>query len=342
MGERTRVFGSRLGLFVAAVATAASFVTSALSEAIGDRDWKLSGLEWPQDLALPILLVLVGTWLLTRRGERSAALSPEPRARFFLPPDSSFERSGLRWFISLRRTTSISLQRRQFCLVRFREGLSSCRYPGRMVLPFAMTPEDVWASAASRFFCAYKPQPGDVVVDAGAGMGENAIIFGALVGDTGRVVSVEAHPASFSRLESFCRLNRLRNVTCIQAALLDRHGTAYITDEKHWIANTVVAGAGTLPVPAVTLDALLDRLRLTEIDFLKMNIEGAELRALEGFRQGLLRTRNVAVACHDRRADRGESTAFRTKDDVWSLLEVFGFDVQNPGAGDYLYGTRPT
>jgi hypothetical protein len=52
------------------------------------------------------------------------------------------------------------------------------------------------------------------------------------------------------------------------------------------------------------LDALLSRLGIERVDFLKMNIEGAELKALEGFRHGLARTLNLAVACHDGRAER--------------------------------------
>jgi Methyltransferase FkbM domain len=93
---------------------------------------------------------------------------------------------------------------------------------------------------------------------------------------------------------------------------------------------------------------LLGRLRVGRVDFLKMNIEGAELRALEGFAKGLPRTRNLAVACHDRRAEDGESDTFRTRDGVMSLLESKGFELldvprgRDPWEQDWVYARVPS
>ena len=41
------------------------------------------------------------------------------------------------------------------------------------------------------------PQPGDIVLDVGAGTGTEALPLSQLVGDKGKVVSIEAHPATF-------------------------------------------------------------------------------------------------------------------------------------------------
>ena len=267
--------------------------------------------------------------------------------RFHLPPDSLLERRGLRWFVSLRRTVSISLRRRQLCLVRYRGGESSCRYPGGMVIPFTMprTPEQLEEETARTFFRSYRPCPGDVVVEAGAGIGTEVLVLARLVGARGRVVSVEAHPRSFARLESLCRLNRLRNVTCVHAALVDAPGTVTITDEEQAVKNTVLGSSGSIDVPAETLDRLLSHLGIEHVDFLKMNIEGAELLALQGFGDGLQRTRHIAVACHDRRAEKGESASFRTKEPVRSLLQAHAFHVEDgpaddlPWLEDYLFAT---
>jgi FkbM family methyltransferase len=254
-----------------------------------------------------------------------------------LPSDRVLNRRGLRWFVSLRRTLMMSLAQRRLCIVRRRQGIESLRYSNGMILPLSRlrTPERV-DEEAEIFLRAYRPKPGDVIVDAGAGFGDELLVFAWLVGRKGHVIEIEAHPASFERLFTLCRLNHLRQVTCVQAALLDAPGTVYITDLPQTFANSVVTGDGTLPVPAVTLDDLLGRLEVPWVDFLKMNIEGAELRALRGFGTGLRRTRHLAIACHDFRADEGESDVFRTRDAVTSLLQSHGFEIL-----DVLRGTDP-
>ena len=43
----------------------------------------------------------------------------------------------------------------------------------------------------------YCPRPGDTVLDIGAGIGIDAMALSGLVGDTGRIYSLEAHPWTF-------------------------------------------------------------------------------------------------------------------------------------------------
>jgi FkbM family methyltransferase len=349
VGDHPLPVERKRGLFFALLAGIGSVAASSLAvEVLTDRDWTLSGLEWPETFLLAGVVVSVFAWVFVPAARRplfgGSPRAEGARTRFHLPPDSALEHAGLRWFVSVRRTVSISLRRRELCLARYRDGIASCRYGNGMVLPFSMprTPEQLEEHAAT-FFRAYRPRAEDVIVDAGAGIGDEVLVFARLVGRRGRVISIEAHPASFERLAALCRLNRLKNVTCIHAALLDASGTAQITDQKQAIKNSVVTPEGTIPVPAQTLDRLLTELGVRDVDFLKLNIEGAELRALLGFTHGLRRTRHLAVACHDRRAESGESDVYRTKKAVRALLESHGLSVrdgatdQNPWDRDYLY-----
>jgi FkbM family methyltransferase len=241
----------------------------------------------------------------------------------------------------------MSLSRRELCLVRRREGVLTCRYLGGAVLPLSMGSAERLEAESATFFRAYRPRDGDVVVDAGAGAGIDALVLARLVGSRGRVVAIEAHPGSFAQLELLLRVNQLKNVDCVHVALLDAPGTVVISDEKRPIENSVVSGDGTIPVAADTLDRVLARLGVERVDFLKMNIEGAELKALGGFSAGLASTVHVAVGCHDFVADRDPSREmFRTKGAVRSLLETAGFEVgDGPADGtpwdrDYLYAER--
>jgi Methyltransferase FkbM domain len=96
----------------------------------------------------------------------------------------------------------------------------------------------------------------------------------------------------------------------------------------------------------LTLDDVLERLGIVEVDLLKMNIEGAELAALRGFSR-LASVRHVVIACHDYRATQGRgSDAMRTNAAVRTLIEGAGFEIfsrdndPRPWVRDYVYGTR--
>jgi len=207
-------------------------------------------------------------------------------------------------------------------------------------------PDVVEAQTADVFFYDYEPRRGDVVVDAGAGVGSELRVLAGLVGPTGRVVAVEAHPNTFARLEELRSVNHLANVTTVHAALMDSVGVVEITTRERSETNTVVEReASSVRVPAVTLDELLERLGVDRVDFLKMNIEGAEVNALKGFSRGLATTSHIAVACHDFRVAEGASESMRTKAGVFELLERAGLHVRRrsdsrPWIADYLYARR--
>ena len=54
---------------------------------------------------------------------------------------------------------------------------------------------DVYAADTNDYWLQhYRPQEGDVIVDVGAGRGEDTVTFSRAVGQTGRVIAIEAHP----------------------------------------------------------------------------------------------------------------------------------------------------
>jgi len=176
----------------------------------------------------------------------------------------------------------------------------------------------------------YSPREGDLVVDIGAGRGEDLISFSHRVGKTGRVLAIEADPESFAVLSRFCQLNDLGNVTTMHLALMDTAGKVYITkSSSSWMENGVTLGAGAsgIPVQAKTLDEICETEGLKNIAFLKMNIEGAERYALAGMEAAIKCVDQICVACHDFRSDRGEGEHFRTRAFVERFLRDHGFVV---------------
>jgi FkbM family methyltransferase len=183
--------------------------------------------------------------------------------------------------------------------------------------------------AKDHWFHVYGPRPGDVILDVGAGKGEDTIIFSRAVGPQGRVISIEAHPATFACLRLFCELNGLNNVTVLNAAVTDRAAPVVMGNNGNWQESSIVDGAspGAVQVTGETLDEILRRENLTRIDFLKMNIEGAEHQALKGMRRTLGTVRALCISCHDFRAEAGDGECFRTKVAVDAIIRRAGFEI---------------
>jgi FkbM family methyltransferase len=194
------------------------------------------------------------------------------------------------------------------------------------------------------WFRHYSPSPGDIVLDVGAGRGEDVLVFSEVVGPTGKVVAVEAHPETFEILKAFVRFNRLGNVHLENYAVCDTRGTLLMAHgtEEHWQCAAIVRSGGDgVPVPATRIDDLPQLASVPRVAFVKMNIEGAEVEALRGASETLVKTDRICVCCHD-----FLSMQTRTKAAVKAILTKHGFRLFSapPGAppyeSDFVYGTR--
>ncbi len=181
--------------------------------------------------------------------------------------------------------------------------------------------------AESNFFWGYRPQPGDVVLDIGAGVGEEALTFSRAVGEHGKVVCVEAHPLTYRCLEKLVAYNHLHNVIPIHMAVTERCcGTAMIENSDAYLANRVNSSRG-IPVAATTIDEIHHKLNLGRIHFLKMNIEGAERSAIRGMTETLRQTDVLCISCHDFLARKTGDDALKTKAVVKQFFQENGFHI---------------
>jgi FkbM family methyltransferase len=143
-------------------------------------------------------------------------------------------------------------------------------------------------------------RPGDVVVDAGANIGCFSVVFGRLVGPTGRVLAFEPQQPIYYALCGTLALNELWQVAAFHCALGATVGTIKLPPIRYDLpfsfgSASVGSDVGS-DVPIVTLDHLnLDRLRLLKID-----VEGHETEVLEGARETIARTRPFLSVENDR------------------------------------------
>lgn len=142
----------------------------------------------------------------------------------------------------------------------------------------------------------------DVVLDVGANVGLMTIGF-AVLAPRGRVLAVEPSPRTFPFLVRNVESAGLANVDHVQMAASDRSGTVEFVDTSWFSAGSFVKsatmasdlhGAG-VSVRAQPIDQLVDELGLDRVDFLKLDVEGHELPALQGAQATLKRFEPLSV-----------------------------------------------
>ena len=132
-------------------------------------------------------------------------------------------------------------------------------------------------------------RPGMTVIDAGAHHGLYTLLASKRVGGDGRVIAIEPSPRECERLEKHLRVNRCSNTELAPCALGEDPGDAdfYLVDGFQDWCNSLRPPAVDEPVRTVRasvrrLDDVLAELDVSKVDFIKLDVEGAELSVLHG------------------------------------------------------------
>ncbi len=131
--------------------------------------------------------------------------------------------------------------------------------------------------------------PGMTVLDIGAHHGFYTLLASRKVGIQGKVVAFEPSPRERQRLLWHLRLNRCGNVQVEGLALGSYEGktSLYVVNGRDTGCNSlrppnVAEPTGVVRVPVLPLDSYLRRHGIEQIDFVKMDVEGAEIEVLYG------------------------------------------------------------
>lgn len=213
-------------------------------------------------------------------------------------------------------------------------------HPNPFISAFLSVPEWSWKNDLRRwlafspfvpdFIQNYSPlkgyervhplRQGDVVLDAGAYPGDYTLYAARSIGPAGKVFALEPDPENRKILENHVKKSGFQNIEILPVGLWNT-STSLSLDSKG-VASSLHPQDGNTVIPVTTLDQLLPDLNLERIDVLKMDIEGAELQALEGARRALAGCRAVHVASYH--LVDGEPTASR----VERILQDSGFIVE--------------
>ena len=143
-------------------------------------------------------------------------------------------------------------------------------------------------------------QAGDVALDLGANIGYYTLLLSQLVGNRGHVFSFEPDPTNYALLSENVALNGCQNVTLVNAAVSDAPGRLPLhlsNDDNrgdHRLFGRPDEDRSSVMVEVIQLDQYLaDHQRV--VDFVKLDIQGAEGHALEGMRALIRHNRDIEL-----------------------------------------------
>ena len=161
---------------------------------------------------------------------------------------------------------------------------------------------ETWILEGYSYQDVCRAQPGDYVIDGGAYTGNTALYFESLVGEEGKVFSFEPAPQTYAQLKKNITNSGFKNIISIQEGLADTKKVCRFNVKKNRAASSI-SDEGAIEVQINTIDEFVKEQKIEHIDFIKMDIEGAELAALEGARKTITKHQPKLAICVYHMAD---------------------------------------
>ncbi len=143
-------------------------------------------------------------------------------------------------------------------------------------------------------------KPGQVVIEAGANNGTETVLLSRLVGSSGKVFAFEPVEHIYKTLQLNLSINRCENVMAEQKALGESEGELYFNVLSADFCNQGMASKydessadAKVLVQQTSIDSLLIKNNIQVVDFIKMDIQGAEIELLKGAQHTLQKSRPI-------------------------------------------------
>jgi FkbM family methyltransferase len=146
-------------------------------------------------------------------------------------------------------------------------------------------------------------EPGDTVLDLGACWGDTALYFASKVGDAGKVYSFEFIPDNIKLFRKNIDLNpHLKNrIHLVEQPVSNTSNIPlyFLDNGPGSRIEFAPFAAQTGETTSITIDDFAESQAIEKIDFIKMDIEGAELLALKGAEKTIRKYRpKLAIAIY--------------------------------------------
>jgi len=132
---------------------------------------------------------------------------------------------------------------------------------------------------------------GAVAMDIGANIGYFPLLMARRVGFAGRVIAFEPVPTVHGLLVENLSMNGCHNVIAERLAVADAVGDKRMEwdPSEHYSFTARLSDEGDVSVPATSIDSYVADARLERLDFVKIDVEGAEDQVVSGMVKTLKR-----------------------------------------------------
>ncbi|WP_299155685.1 FkbM family methyltransferase [uncultured Christiangramia sp.] len=147
----------------------------------------------------------------------------------------------------------------------------------------------------------YQVKPNDVIIDAGAFHGILSLVYSKKA-VTGRVYSFEPDYLNLESLKKNLSLNdNPKNIHVIEKALWYEESLIKFYQDGSVASSTFYKAENAIEkkIEALSLDVFAHKFKISELNFIKMDVEGAELSILKGAIEILSRFKpNLSIASY--------------------------------------------
>ena len=132
---------------------------------------------------------------------------------------------------------------------------------------------------------------GDTVLELGAFRGFGTIKLSQLVGNNGKVISVESSTPNFEILKKNIDVNKISNVSIINKGIWNKKGMSLLYKEENQrtslVKDLLKKSKNEIEIEVDTVDNILLENKIKKPDFITLEINAAEIEALQGMKNTL-------------------------------------------------------
>ncbi|SNT36088.1 methyltransferase, FkbM family [Ekhidna lutea] len=215
---------------------------------------------------------------------------------FFGPESTSKERKFYKLFLSSGTRKKLPFQCFQIALdivIRYMEGNLK------------------WGGPAKEAF--YNVKEGDVIAEMGAFRGYYTLYLADKVGTSGKIVAIEPIPSNLKYLEKNIAANKLENVIVVPKGVWNENDHKTFqrksTDFQSGSIDISYNNSEALSIEVNTLDQILQDTNVDQVDFMLIQLNGAEYEALEGLSK--FEPKHLAIAARYDKEERNIAQEIR-------------------------------